>query len=197
MLVTQSYLTLCDPMDCSPPASSVQESGLPFPSPGHFPHSGKPNTISRNFKFFAVRGNHRSIFSFPLIFFIPKISVTSSTLQTGRHASSPLKGRRNFPHAKKWQVGTQNWTVSITQLFMKLLYAYKNMFYENINQSKGKKTTVASLYKYNIISWFENRNLAFLWAPPPPPGSLGTSRGTSPGCRKHPDHTCSWRPGAG
>ena len=49
---------------------------------------------------------------------------------------------------------------------MKLLYAYKNMFYENINQSKGKKTTVASLYKYDITSWFENRNLAFApWTP--------------------------------
>ena len=40
VLVTQSCPTLCDPMDCSPPDSSVmgfsrQEywSGLPFPSP--------------------------------------------------------------------------------------------------------------------------------------------------------------------
>ena len=166
MVVTQSYLTLCDPMDCSLPASSVQESGLPFPSPGHFLHSGKPNTISRSFKFYAVLGNHRSIFSFPLIFFIPKISVTSLALQTGRHTSFPLKGRRNFPHAKKLQMGTKNWTVAIAQLFMKLLYAYKNMFYENINQSKGKKTTIACLYKYDITSWFENRNLAFApWTP--------------------------------
>ena len=42
--VTQSYLHLCNPMDCSPPGSSVhgvfrQEywSGLPFPSPRLFP----------------------------------------------------------------------------------------------------------------------------------------------------------------
>ena len=38
MLVEQSYLTLCDPMDYSPPGSSVcgilYWSGLPFPSPG-------------------------------------------------------------------------------------------------------------------------------------------------------------------
>ena len=41
MLVVQSCLTICDPMDCSPPVSSVigfsrQEywSGLPFPSSG-------------------------------------------------------------------------------------------------------------------------------------------------------------------
>ena len=47
-LVTQSYPTLCDPMDCSPPGFSVhgiffrQEywSGLPFPSPGDLPNPG-------------------------------------------------------------------------------------------------------------------------------------------------------------
>ena len=37
----QSRLTLCDPMDCSHPGSSVrgQEfwSGLPWPPPGHLP----------------------------------------------------------------------------------------------------------------------------------------------------------------
>ena len=45
--VTRSYLTLCDPMDCSSPGSSVlgifqQEywSGLPFPSSGSFPTQG-------------------------------------------------------------------------------------------------------------------------------------------------------------
>ena len=43
-LVAQSCQTLCDPMDCRPPGSSVhgfsrQEywSGLPFPSPGDLP----------------------------------------------------------------------------------------------------------------------------------------------------------------
>ena len=50
-LVAQSCLTLCDPMDCSSPGSSVhgdsqgfstQEywSGLPCPSPGDLPHPG-------------------------------------------------------------------------------------------------------------------------------------------------------------
>ena len=46
-VVAQWCLTLCDPMDCSPPGSSVymisqQEywSGLPFPSPGDLPDSG-------------------------------------------------------------------------------------------------------------------------------------------------------------
>ena len=44
MLVAQSYQTLCSPMDCSPPGSSVhgilqQEnwSGLPLPTPGDLP----------------------------------------------------------------------------------------------------------------------------------------------------------------
>ena len=45
--VTQSCLTLCDPIDCRPPGSSVygisrQEywSGLPFPTPVDLPDSG-------------------------------------------------------------------------------------------------------------------------------------------------------------
>ena len=47
MLVAPSYLTLCDPIDCSFPGSSVhgiskQEywSGLPFLSPGDLPNLG-------------------------------------------------------------------------------------------------------------------------------------------------------------
>ena len=48
----QSGHTLCDPMDCSPPGSSVQGSsrqeywsGLPHPPPGHPPRPGvKPTT---------------------------------------------------------------------------------------------------------------------------------------------------------
>ena len=45
ILVTLLYLTLCNPMDCSPPVSSVhgilwQEywSGLPCPPPGDLPN---------------------------------------------------------------------------------------------------------------------------------------------------------------
>ena len=47
VLVTQSCPTLCNPMDCSPPGSSVHGifqagilSGLSFPSPGDLPNSG-------------------------------------------------------------------------------------------------------------------------------------------------------------
>ena len=43
----QSYLTLCDPMDCSPPGSSVHGvfqariwNGLPCPPPGDLPNPG-------------------------------------------------------------------------------------------------------------------------------------------------------------
>ena len=48
-LVTQSCLTPCNPMDCSPPGSSVHGdspgkntplSGLPWPSPGDLPNPG-------------------------------------------------------------------------------------------------------------------------------------------------------------
>ena len=48
----QSCLTLCDPMVCSPPGSSVpgvlrQEywSGLPFPSPGYIPDPGSQSAL--------------------------------------------------------------------------------------------------------------------------------------------------------
>ena len=47
VLVTQLCLTLCDPMGCSLPGSSVHRiiqeeywSGLPFPSPGDLPDPG-------------------------------------------------------------------------------------------------------------------------------------------------------------
>ena len=46
-LITQSDLTLCNPIDCSPPGFSGQEywSGLPFPSPGDRPNPGiKPRS---------------------------------------------------------------------------------------------------------------------------------------------------------
>ena len=50
VLSTQSCLTLCDPMDCSPPGSSAHEfsrqeywSGLPFPFPGDLPYPGTKN----------------------------------------------------------------------------------------------------------------------------------------------------------
>ena len=44
-----SMLSLCDPMDCSPPGSSILQqeywSGLPHPPPGHPPRPGvKPTT---------------------------------------------------------------------------------------------------------------------------------------------------------
>ena len=50
--IIKSCLTLCDPMNCSPPSSSVYGilkarilEGLPFPSPGDLPHSGiKPGS---------------------------------------------------------------------------------------------------------------------------------------------------------
>ena len=53
VLVTQSCLTLCDPLDCSPPGSSVhgilqaKNTGVSsyFPSPGDLPNPGiKPRS---------------------------------------------------------------------------------------------------------------------------------------------------------
>ena len=56
MKVTQLCPTLCDPMDCSPPGSSVPGicqariwSGLPFPSPGDLPNPGiEPVSLTSN-----------------------------------------------------------------------------------------------------------------------------------------------------
>ena len=63
--VAQSPLTLCDPMDCSAPGSSVHGilqariwSGLPCPSPGDFPNPGIELPVSCVFciagKFFTA-----------------------------------------------------------------------------------------------------------------------------------------------
>ena len=52
--VAQSCLTLCDPVDCSLPGSSLHGilqarlwSGLPFPSPGDLPNPGiEPGSLA-------------------------------------------------------------------------------------------------------------------------------------------------------
>ena len=61
VFVTQSCLTLCNPMACSPPGSSVhgivQEeywSGLPFPTPGGLPNPGKTWVTHIAGKFFTI-----------------------------------------------------------------------------------------------------------------------------------------------
>ena len=61
-LVTQSCLTLCDPMDCSPPGSSVEFSrqeywsGLPFPSPGDFWVGGGKFKLRKLFLEVSLKG---------------------------------------------------------------------------------------------------------------------------------------------
>ena len=61
-LVAQSGLTFSDPMDCSPPGSSVHDfprqeywSGLPFPSAGDLPDPGfKPVSPALAGRFFTT-----------------------------------------------------------------------------------------------------------------------------------------------
>ena len=52
---TRSCLALCDPMDCSPPGSSVQEHWceVPFPPPGDLPN---PETEPPSFTSPALAG---------------------------------------------------------------------------------------------------------------------------------------------
>ena len=65
-LVAQSCLTLCSPMDCSPPGSSAHElsrqeywSGVPFPTPGDLPNPRiEPGSIASpalTSRFFTTR----------------------------------------------------------------------------------------------------------------------------------------------
>ena len=67
MLVTQSCLNLCDPMDYSPPGSSVHGilqakilSGLPSPSPEDLPNPGiKPwsPALQADYLLFELQGS--------------------------------------------------------------------------------------------------------------------------------------------
>ena len=56
--VLKSCPTLCDPMDCSPPGSSVHEDSLPFPSPGDLADPG--------IELMSLRLLHWQADSFPL-----------------------------------------------------------------------------------------------------------------------------------
>ena len=67
LLVTQSCLTLCYSMDCSPPGSLSMEfsrqeywSVLPFPSPGIFPTRG-PNSGLLHWRKILYHLNHQGI----------------------------------------------------------------------------------------------------------------------------------------
>ena len=67
-LVAQSRLTLCDPMDCSPPGSPVcgfsrQEysSGLPFPSPGDLPNPGMEPVSWIARRFFTISATREAL----------------------------------------------------------------------------------------------------------------------------------------
>ena len=79
VLVTQSCPTLCDPMDYSPPGSSVhgilQEeywSGLPLPSPGNLLDPGiKPASpdwqVDFFFFFFFLPLSHLLVYSYQIL----------------------------------------------------------------------------------------------------------------------------------
>ena len=61
-LVAQSCPTLCNPMECSPPGSSIHGtfqariySGLPFPTPGDLPRTGiEPTSPALAGEFFTT-----------------------------------------------------------------------------------------------------------------------------------------------
>ena len=68
VLVSQLCLTLCDPMGCSPPGSSVlgilwQEywSGLPFPPPGDLPNPATEPALQADSLLSETPGKQRSL----------------------------------------------------------------------------------------------------------------------------------------
>ena len=71
-LLTKSCLTLCDPMDCSPPGSSVHGisqarilGGLLFPSPGDLSNLRiKPRSLALAGRFFTTSATWEVLFSF-------------------------------------------------------------------------------------------------------------------------------------
>ena len=114
--VAQSCLTLCDPMACSPPGSSVHSilqqeywSGLPFPSPGDFPHPGikplssalwayslpseppgKPTELLKQFKYFMATGQGNLSFLLTKQMVLP---MGLCCLQSRAQRSSPFNRR--------------------------------------------------------------------------------------------------------
>ena len=85
ILATQSCLTLCDPMDCSLPGSSVhgiprQEywSGLPFPSLGDLPHPGT-EPMSPDWQVDSLLLSHQGLnhTKLPFFFSLKKSSISN------------------------------------------------------------------------------------------------------------------------
>ena len=90
-----SCLTLCDPMDCSPPGSSVHGilqpeywSGLPFPSPGDLPNPGSnPGLLHCRQVLYHLSHQRRLTISWSLLRFI---SIELVTLSNHLILSCPL-----------------------------------------------------------------------------------------------------------
>ena len=96
--VAQSCLTLCDPVDCSLPSSSIhgilqQEywSGLPFPPPGDHPDPGiEPGSPVLEADALAAEPPGKPLpFPYPGYIPDPGIEPTSSTLAGGFFTTEP------------------------------------------------------------------------------------------------------------
>ena len=123
----ESCLTLCDPMDCSPPGSSVhgilqQEhcSGSPFPSPGDLPNPGiKPGLLHcrrilyclshRNIEGSNLLADHEiSVASYNRSFFSPqwnRILQKSKEAAEGRSSSNSKHGSKTLASTRVCMCG--------------------------------------------------------------------------------------------
>ena len=117
VLVAQSCLTLCNPLNCSPPGSFVLEfsrqeywSGLPFSSPGDLPNSGieprspalqadslpsePPGNLGPNSYHACVPLNSK--FHLPLVFPFPKWSPYKSWCLLNLTSALPRVGTQTM-----------------------------------------------------------------------------------------------------
>ena len=116
MWVVQLCLTLCDPMDCSPPGSSVmafsrQEywSGLPFPSLGIFSTQGLNLGLwhcKQTLHCLSHQGSPKSI----CLYFLPVVFFFSITIEQWRIYVISLAVQMN------------SWLITLFQLWWILLF---------------------------------------------------------------------------
>ena len=104
--VTQSCPTLCDPMDCSLPGSSIHGifqtrkywSGLPFPSPGDLPNPGiNPGSPTLCRQMLYHLSHQGSPYSERSILFISKLVLLTWSYLLLRLIYTPLSPPRSHP----------------------------------------------------------------------------------------------------
>ena len=135
----QSCPTLCNPINCSPPGSSILQarilSGLPCPSPGNLPHPGiKPTSLTSP----ALAGR---LFTTSTIWealellydpVIPLLDIYSEKTIIKRDTRTPLFTTALLTIARTWK---QPRYPSTDEWIQKLWYIYTMEYYSAIKKN--------------------------------------------------------------